>query len=109
MQHAVWPCDLSNGAIRAIGPETEVERAYHEFAVASHALTEGDNVVAVSVHQANGTSSDLAMDMELSGLTTDDEVAAFQEELKRQAESQGSAADASLQMGPVVQFDISGD
>jgi hypothetical protein len=96
-------------AVRAIGPDPVAERTYHQFAVQPDTLVEGENVVAVSVHQANGTSSDLAMDLELTGLTSDAESAALEEELKRQAERDAQAGEASLQMGPVVQFDVSGD
>jgi hypothetical protein len=96
-------------ALRAVGPALEDERRYHPFAVSHEVLVEGTNLVAVSVHQANGTSSDLAMDLELTGLTSEQEANELQEEIKRQAELDGQAIEANVQVEPVVRFDLSGD
>jgi hypothetical protein len=99
----------STRAVRALGPAVEDERRYHQFVVTPDTLTPGDNVVAVSVHQANATSSDLAMDLELTGLTTDQEVSEAQGEIKRQAELEDQTAEGGSYSGPVVRFDLSGD
>jgi hypothetical protein len=90
-------------AVKAIGPDAAAERTYRPFAVPHDALVEGENVVAVSVHQANRTSSDLAIDLELMALTTAEEADSLRDELK------GQAVDAGSQSGPVVRFKISGD
>lgn len=89
-------------AIRAIGPESAAERAMHDFEVVPDAVHDGDNVVAVSVHQANGTSSDLAFDFELLGLTTEAEVTEFRQQLRMRQPAVETTTDASLQFGPVV-------
>jgi hypothetical protein len=90
-------------AVKAIGPDAADERSYRPFAVPSDSLADGENVVAVSVHQANRTSSDLAIDLELAALTTAEEVNSFRDELK------GQAVEAGSQTGPVVSFKISGE
>lgn len=43
------------------------EDTFHTFAVPATALKEGSNVLAVEVHQANSTSSDMGFDLELVG------------------------------------------
>jgi hypothetical protein len=96
-------------AVRAIGPSAEVERRYHGFEVATDAMVEGENVVAVSVHQATPTSSDLAMDFELAGLTTDEEVQAFRIELDAQRQHETTASEASVKISPVVHLEVSAD
>jgi hypothetical protein len=96
-------------AVRAIGPDLQTERQYHPFSVARDLLVEGENVVAVSVHQANATSSDLAMDLELTGLTEEAEVAALQEELKKHVEEAGEVVEDGEPAETVVRFKISGD
>ncbi len=55
----------------AVGPATysgrlaPVENVYELVEIDADALVAGDNVLAVSVHQENGTSSDLSFDAEL--------------------------------------------
>ncbi len=45
------------------------ESAWHEFTIdAASVLTEGINTVAVEIHQANATSSDISFDLELIGV-----------------------------------------
>jgi hypothetical protein len=46
---------------------TPAENVYHGFVIPSSVLVEGTNVVAVEVHQLNGTSSDLSFDLEMKG------------------------------------------
>ena len=48
------------------------ELAFLEFEIDVEGLVEGDNVIAVSVHQISPTSSDLVFDFELTGLTADE-------------------------------------
>jgi hypothetical protein len=49
----------------------ELERYAMSFLIDTDKLKAGRNVVAVRVHQANPSSSDLALDMSLEGLTND--------------------------------------
>lgn len=41
------------------------ESAYNTFAINPGALTTGTNVLAVEIHQANATSSDISFDLDL--------------------------------------------
>jgi hypothetical protein len=86
----------STRAVRTVGPDAGSERTFHSFAVAPDVLQDGENLVAVSVHQAIATSSDLAFDLELSALTTAEEVAAFEAERKAAMPTADAAARARL-------------
>ena len=55
------------GVVALATPE---EATFYETAVASSSLVAGTNVVAVEIHQANNTSSDLSFDLEISGSLT---------------------------------------
>lgn len=99
----------STQALRAIGPAAEDERRYHPFIVPADALADGENVVAVSVHQANATSSDLAMDLELTALTSESEVEEARQEAHRQSQRTEEVEAISGQVAPVVRFEISGE
>ncbi len=92
-------------AAEAIGPDLASERQYHPFAVTPDQVQDGDNLVAISVHQANPTSSDLAMDLELTALESDEEVTAFRQHLEGD-ESGGRNPQEKGQLGPVVRFEI---
>jgi len=48
------------------------ESAFHEFPVGSHLLSDGINVLAVEIHQVNGTSSDISFDLEFDGVMPSD-------------------------------------
>lgn len=50
------------------GTGTDSETAFYTARLPANALRVGTNVVAVEVHQANATSSDLGFDLELVGL-----------------------------------------
>jgi hypothetical protein len=102
---------LSHGsrALRAIGPAAEDERRYHPFVVPADVLADGENVVAVSVHQVNATSSDLAMDLELTALTSEQEVEQARQEAHRETERDEEVEAISGQVAPVVRFEISGE
>jgi hypothetical protein len=68
-------------------------------------VQDGRNVVAVSVHQATPTSSDLALDLEFVGLETEEEVRKAEESVKQQqADTQSGAANAPP--GPIVRFNM---
>ena len=56
----------------------------HEYAVSVDALVDGDNVLAVEVHQVNATSSDLSFDLSLAKVL--------------------AAADPELERGPYLQM-----
>ena len=60
---AIYYADYSSGTASG-GDET----TYYEFSVDPSLLVEGTNTLAVEVHQCNETSSDLAFDLELSGV-----------------------------------------
>lgn len=45
------------------------ETAFFEKAVDPSLLVEGNNIIAVEIHQANATSSDISFDLELGGLS----------------------------------------
>ena len=100
---------LDSNAVRAVGPDRESERAMHAFSLNPSDVVSGENVVAVSVHQANGTSSDLALDLELTGLNSDEEVAAFRQELEAEAASDEQVRPASLKLKPVSRLQIMAD
>lgn len=112
----VYRCNLPVGtltcgtrAVKAIGPGVDVERRYHVFSVNGELIAEGDNIVAVSVHQANTTSSDLAMDLELAGLESDDEVDQLQGELKQQSELYEHSLEGAMQISPILQLQLNHD
>ena len=56
----------------------------HEYTVSTDALVDGDNVLAVEVHQVNATSSDLSFDLSLVKIL--------------------ASADAELERGPYLQM-----
>ncbi|MCA9169320.1 MAG: hypothetical protein KDB23_16715 [Planctomycetales bacterium] len=99
---------LATNAVRAVGPETKLERAFHPFAVDSKDVIEGENVLAISVHQANRTSGDLAFDLELAGLDSDAEVAEFRRDLEATA-SELQVKPASLKLKPVARIQVFAD
>lgn len=47
---------------------TENENAFRSWTLSTEALVPGRNVLAVEVHQANATSSDLSFDLDLQGI-----------------------------------------
>jgi hypothetical protein len=61
------------------------ERYDHKVFIDVKEVKKGKNVIAIRVHQANAGSSDLALDMELVQLKTDDAVKATQKEAEKQA------------------------
>lgn len=54
-------------AVQAIG--LPVENSYFNFTVSASHLISGTNVLAVEIHQANPTSSDISFDLQLSGVS----------------------------------------
>ena len=54
----------------AVGVSGSPEGVFHTFAVPVDRLVEGINTLAVEVHNASPTSSDLGLDLELAGLAT---------------------------------------
>ncbi len=75
--HEVWRSNMPEGKI---GPTTQAagsvnnaeENVYYSAMVGTNYLTAGINVIAVSVHQASPTSSDLKFDLELIGYPKDE-------------------------------------
>jgi Calcineurin-like phosphoesterase/Purple acid Phosphatase, N-terminal domain/Fibronectin type III domain len=71
----VWRSNMPSGAVSsttlattALG--TPEEATFYDLEVASSLLRVGKNVVAVEVHQADVTSTDVSFDLRLEGLTT---------------------------------------
>ena len=52
-------------ATRNSGNVADEEDTYFEYSVPASELQTGDNLIAVEVHQANDSSSDLSFDLEL--------------------------------------------
>lgn len=91
-------------AVRAVGPDQKVERQYVTFLVTDDAVQDGRNIVAISVHQATPSSSDLALDLELVGLETDEQVQQVEESIKQQqAESTNEASVPALRFNVTSQ------
>jgi LysM repeat protein len=70
----VYRRNLPDGALSLTTTASEAisgdqETTYWEFPVDAKLLRKGDNTLAVRVHQANGTSSDLGFDLELRPVT----------------------------------------
>lgn len=57
---------FNSAAVTAVG--WSAETTYYTFKVPATQLKDGNNVLAVSLHQANATSSDLVFDMEVTGI-----------------------------------------
>mgnify|MGYP001820451864 CR=1 FL=1 len=93
-------------AVRAVGPDSRNERQYVTFLVEDNVVRDGHNVVAVSVHQATPTSSDLALDLELVGLETEEEVRKVEESVK-QSQPDGQSGAVNSLPGPIVRFSTS--
>ena len=90
-------------ALSAVGSDSEVERKRHPFFIDPQLMQNGENVVAVSVHQANPTSSDLAFDLEFVGLESEEEIAQAQTEVD-QHDRVNEAREANLGVSPVFHF-----
>jgi hypothetical protein len=56
---------FSTQAVSAVGGSDET--AWHSFEVKPSSLRKGKNVLAIEMHQANATSSDMSFDLELTG------------------------------------------
>ena len=83
------------------------EAVYYESSVNPSALRDGENVVAVEIHQVNVTSTDLSFDLVLSGLAVPENQppvvnagADFSLALTSEAALQGSALDDGLPAPP---------
>ena len=58
--------DYLTPASNSVGGDDE--SAFYDFNVGAHLLSDGINVLAVEIHQVNGTSSDISFDLELDGV-----------------------------------------
>lgn len=91
-----------------LGPDTaatatisaEQERAVWDFLANRRLLREGKNTIAVRVHQAAKTSSDIGFDLELRG-ATEDEVKAIRERIQKKEPRPQPAAAAEPVADPV--------
>jgi hypothetical protein len=71
----IFRSNMPAGAVSATTPATVAlggadETTFVTGTAAASLLVAGTNVLAVEIHQANGTSSDISFDLELSGSTT---------------------------------------
>ncbi|MGE5393530.1 MAG: CotH kinase family protein [Candidatus Saccharibacteria bacterium] len=60
--------DITSGTLASTSIAGTAESAYQTFNIGTELLTEGNNIIAVEVHQAAANSSDLSFDMELSAM-----------------------------------------
>lgn len=91
-------------AIQAVGPDEAEERVMHAFVIDPELVVDGTNTIAVSVHQATPTSSDLAMQLELKALETDEEVAAVLKLLEAAKSNSKTAQTIVPAAAPVVRL-----
>ncbi len=61
----------STWASRATGPTVAPEHTWQQAAIETSRLKRGENTLAVEVHQASGSSSDVSFDLKLSGYRVD--------------------------------------
>ena len=96
-------------ATRAIGPKIDVERVWRPFRIPSDKLVQGVNVVAVSVHQVNSTSGDLAMGLELFTLSNPNEIASFEKELQSVPTEIAESSPVRIRAGSVNRLKFAND
>lgn len=60
---------ISSGTVASTALGAPAEATFYETTIAASRLVAGNNVVAVEIHQANGTSTDVSFDLELIGVT----------------------------------------
>jgi phosphodiesterase/alkaline phosphatase D-like protein len=69
----VWRSNMNSGTVvystaaQTTVPEADENRIYTSPAIPTTAFVEGQNVIAVEIHQENTSSSDLGFNMELTG------------------------------------------
>jgi hypothetical protein len=101
------PVQATTLALAAVGPDLPAERQTYSFLLESDVVHNGDNLIAVSVHQANPTSSDLAFDLQFTGLETDEEVRQAEASLPpKSPPQQETAVEASQRRGTVLHFNV---
>ncbi|MFW5657688.1 MAG: lamin tail domain-containing protein, partial [Bacteroidota bacterium] len=76
---------------------TDMENSFHRFEIQSSWFVEGENTIAVEVHQISLTSSDISFDMKLHGLKR---IASSGEQFSTQKILQGNV-EAHLSISPV--------
>lgn len=58
--------NIASGTLASTSLSGTDESTFHTFAIGTESLAEGNNIIAVEIHQAAANSSDLSFDMELS-------------------------------------------
>ena len=92
-------------AIRAIGPAAKAEREWRPFLINDSVLRNGINTVAISVHQATPTSSDLALAFELVEANDSATIATLRAEVDESlANRPQSEVKVQVQVGPVARL-----
>lgn len=67
------PGELKPTTTARIAKSGDLERYKHKFVIEKDKLTKGKNIIAIEVHQIGGTSSDLAVDLQLEAVVDDAE------------------------------------
>lgn len=60
--------DITSGTLATTSISGTAESTFQSFSIGTQALAEGNNVIAVEIHQSAANSSDLSFDMELSAM-----------------------------------------
>ena len=92
-RHNLPEGELSTKTMAPLPLSGEIERHKFSVLVDPAKLKAGNNIVAVRVHQRHQESSDLAIDLSVESLTTDEEVA----ETKSQQQAEKEAIERALQ------------
>ncbi|MDG2382617.1 MAG: hypothetical protein P8N76_13190 [Pirellulaceae bacterium] len=92
-------------ALTAVGSDAVEERQLRPFLIEEQLIQDGENLIAVSVHQANPTSSDLAFDLELVGLDAKGEIQQAESEVAAHAQSE-RMREANVGVNPVFHLKV---
>ncbi|MCP4194057.1 MAG: hypothetical protein GY768_25900 [Planctomycetaceae bacterium] len=92
-------------ALAAVGADAAEERQLRPFLIEGQLIQDGENLIAVSVHQANPTSSDLAFDLELVGLDAEGEIQQAESEVAAHAQTE-RMREANVGVSPVFHLKV---
>ena len=62
--------DISSSTPAANGIGGSAESTYYEYLILPEMLVDGENIIAVEVHQSSGSSSDLSFDLDLTAVVS---------------------------------------
>ncbi|MEZ6118809.1 MAG: hypothetical protein R3C28_19890 [Pirellulaceae bacterium] len=88
----VYRINLPQGELKPtttarIAKSGDAERYKHKFVIEKDKLTKGKNIIAIEVHQIGGTSSDLAVDLQLEAVAADAEFKKRKDAARQEAEA----------------------